>query len=105
MSDARKGSVRFPQSVEHLFGTMVREAMGARNDANETKETRLRDALNCLGKRLLQENIALKAELDERKETEQPYAPDINAPTERVLSPAPDGRVDWKTIGELLDLE
>ena len=35
----------------------------------------------------------------------EPYAPDINAPTERVLSPAPDGVVDWKKIGELLDLE
>lgn len=33
------------------------------------------------------------------------HNPDINAPTERVLSPAPDGVVDWKKIGELLDLE
>jgi hypothetical protein len=33
----------------------------------------------------------------------EPYNPDINADTTRVMSPAPpDGEVDWRKIGELI---
>ena len=42
---------------------------------------------------------------EEFKREAATWNPDINAPTAQVLSPAPDGEVDWAKVGRELDLE
>ena len=54
---------RFPESIEKLWGTLIQESMAA-HPSNDNKGRRLQKALNHEGKKLLQENIALKAKKD-----------------------------------------